>query len=166
MELSITRSDSISESENANSAMDFTRKFESESVSSDEDTTNEQLIATYRLLYTKWEENCLTVENHKKTICVFQKETEKLVSTIIGLEEVVALLNLKLKNMTKFMCMLNNGTNMINEILEVGKMSRNLNGIGFESNMNKKMKIPYKKFVLPKKKTEFQMLDHMPQHHA
>lgn len=143
----------------------YTGKFESKSVYRDEDKNDEELAATYKLLYTKWEEFCLTVENQKKTISMFQKENEKLVSTITSLEEEVAFLNSKLDNMIKFMRMTNNSSNMLDEILEVGKMSRNLKGIGFESNVNKKGKIPFKKVVLSKKKTEFQMMDHMSRRH-
>lgn len=59
--------------------------------------------------------------------------------------------------------MLNNGSNMLDEILEVGKMSKNMKGIGFGSSMSKKRKFSAKNFVLPKKKIEFQMLDLMSQ---
>lgn len=95
----------------------------SENKLNDEDVIEEELAATYRLMHREWEEAYLTLENHKKTIGVFQKEKEKLVSTITGLEEEVTLIDSKLKNMTKFMHMLNNGSNILNEILKVGKMS-------------------------------------------
>jgi len=40
-----------------------------------------------------------------------------------------------------------------------------MKGIGFDyGTVNKEIKIPTKKFVSPKKKTEFVMLDHMSQH--
>lgn len=52
------------------------------------------------------------------------------------------------------------------EILKVGNMSRNMKGIGFESSLTKKRKISYKKFVLPEKKYEFQIVGHMSQPHA
>jgi len=46
-----------------------------------------------------------------------------------------------------------------------GKTFGNMKGIGFDyGTVNKEIKIPTKKFVPPKKKTEFVMLDHMPQH--
>lgn len=64
--------------------------------------------------------------------------------------------------MSKSICMLNNGSNMLDEILDVGKMSINMKGIGFEpTSMNNNDKTQPKKFVPPKNKTEFQMLDHM-----
>lgn len=123
--------------------------------------TDKELDATYRLLHTKWEEACLTLGNQKKTIGVFQKKKDTLVLTITILEEEIALLNSKLENMTKFVCMLNNGSNILDEILEVGKTSINLKGIGFEHNKNKKNKIHSRNFVLPEKKNEFLMLNHV-----
>lgn len=91
-------------------------------------------------------------------------EKEKLVSAITHIEEEVALLNSKLENMKKYVCMLNNGSNMLYEILEVGKMSRNMKGIGFDYNsMNKEINIHTKKFVPSEKKIDFLMVDHMSQ---
>ena len=89
--------------------MAFTRKFESKSVSSDEDLTDEELAATYMLLYTKQEEAGLTMKNQQETISVFQKENKELVSTITNLEEEVSFINSKINNMTKYVHMLNNG---------------------------------------------------------
>lgn len=69
--------------------------------------------------------------------------------------------------MTKSVRMLNNGSDLLYEILKVGKMSKNMKGVGFDYNsMNKGVKIPNKKFVSPKKKTDFFMKDHISQHHA
>jgi len=49
--------------------------------------------------------------------------------------------------------------------MQVGKTSGDMKGIGFDyGTVNKEIKIPTKKFVPPKKKTEFVMLDHMSQH--
>lgn len=61
--------------------------------------------------------------------------------------------------------MLNNGSNMLDEIFKFGENSRNMKDVGFEySFMNKKIKILTKKLVSPKKKIEFMMKDHMFQH--
>jgi hypothetical protein len=82
-----------------------------------------------------------------------------------GLQEENVLLKSKLENLTKSVRMLNNGSNVLDEILQVGKSSENMKGIGFDyGTVNKEIKIPIKNFVPPKKKTEFVMLDHMPQH--
>lgn len=113
------------------------------------------------------EEACTVGEKYKKTISNFLQEKEKLVTTITSLEKKVTLLNPELENMTKFVCMLNNGSNMLDEILEVRKMFRNVIGIGFYYNsMTKETKVSTKKFVPPEKKTEFLMVDHMPQQTA
>lgn len=91
----------------------------------------------------------------------------KQTTTITDLEEKIALLNSKVENMTKSIRMLNNGSDMLDEILEIGKMLRNLKGIGFDPrSMSKKDTHHPKKFVYPKDKTEFQMLDHISQYPA
>lgn len=77
------------------------------------------------------------------------------------LEEEVTLLKSKLKNMTKYVRMLNNGFNMLDGILEVGEKK----AIGFDySFKNKKVKVPTKNFVATEKKYEFLMKDHMSHH--
>jgi len=83
--------------------------------------------------------------------------------TITGLQEENTLLNSKLENMTKSVRMLNNGSNVLDKILQVGKTSRNMKGIGFDyETVNKEIKISTKKFVSPEKNIEFVMLDQMP----
>lgn len=90
----------------------------------------------------------MVVNKQKKTISALLLGKEKLHSTIAGLEEEVTLSKFKLENMTKYVCMLNNGLDMLDEILEVGKISKNMEGIRFDYNsMNKGIKIPTKKFV-------------------
>lgn len=107
----------------------------------------------------------MVVEKYKKTISALLLEKEKLGSTIAGLKEEVTLLKSKLENMTKFIRMLNNGSDVLDEILDVGNMSRNMKGIRFDYNfMNKGIQIPTKKFVSPENKTKFMMNDHMSQH--
>lgn len=68
----------------------------------------------YKLLYRQWKEACMIVEKQKKTISVLLLEKEKLGAAIAGLEEEVTLLKSKLDNMTKFLCMLNNGSKALN----------------------------------------------------
>jgi len=114
-----------------------------------------------------WEEACNLVEKQKKTINGFCLENEKLMLIITGLQEENTLLNSKFENMTKSVRMLNNGSNVLDEILQVGKTFRNMKGICFDyGTVNKEIKIPTKKFVPREKKTEFVMLDDMPQHPA
>jgi len=64
-------------------------------------------------------------------------------SIIIGLQEENTLLKSKLENMTKYVWMLNNGSNALDEIQQVGKSCGNLKGIGFNyGTVNKEIKIP------------------------
>lgn len=54
--------------------------------------------------------------------------------------------------MTKSVRMLNNGSDMLDEILEIGEKKF----VGFDySSMNKKVKVPTKKFVDAEKKQSF-----------
>lgn len=146
------------EEEITNRVMAFTGKYDYNSDFSDEDISDEELAKIYKILYRQWKKVCMVGEKYKK---------EKLVSTIIGLEDEVILLNSKHENMIKFIYMFNNGSNMLDEILEVGKMSRNVKEIGFDyRSISKKSKVPTKKFVPPEKKIEFLMGNHMSQQHV
>ncbi|XP_050895145.1 uncharacterized protein LOC127101741 [Lathyrus oleraceus] len=69
-------------------------------------------------------------EKKKRIIAQLQAEKEKLLSTVTVLENEVTLLNSKLENMTKSVRRLNNGSIMLDEILQVGKGSRDLKGKG------------------------------------
>lgn len=63
--------------------------------------------------------------------------------------------------------MLNNGSKMLDKILEVGKMSTHMKGIWFEPrSMNNKDKIMPKKFVPHNRKTGVLNLDRISQHRA
>lgn len=75
----------------------------------------------------------------KKTISSLILEKEKLGSTIAGLEEEVTLLKTKLDNIIKYVCMLNNGADMLYEILEIREKKDT--GVDYNS-MNKKLKFP------------------------
>lgn len=119
---------------------------------------DEELAKTYRELLDEWKELCLTEEKQKKTISGLLLEKEKLGLTIAGIEEEVTLLKYKLVNMTKLIYMLNNGYDMLDEILDI----RENKTIGLEySSMNKKVKFSTKKFVTPENKIEFLMKNHM-----
>lgn len=62
------------EGETSNGVITFTRKHEPRSESTNDSLNEEDLAATYRLLYTKWEEAGMTIEKHKITICVLHKK--------------------------------------------------------------------------------------------
>lgn len=109
-------------------------------------------------MLTKWKESCLREEKQKKTVSAILLLKEKLGSTIAGLEE-----EIKLDNMRKYFRMLNNGSNMLDEILEIREKKDTR---FYYSSMNKKVKFPTKKFVSLEKKTKFLMKDYMSQHPA
>jgi len=54
------------------------------------------------------------------------------------LQEEVSLLNSKLEGMNKTLRMLNNGSNLLDEILEAGNKSRSMKGLGFDSESTNK----------------------------
>lgn len=84
---------------------------------------------------------CKVGEKHKVTIAQLQAEKEKLLTTLSNLQSEVSLLTSKLEKMTKFIRMLNNGTDLLEEILLVGKGVGNLTGIGLNyKSLNKKEK--------------------------
>lgn len=82
--------------------------------------SSEDLAENYRDMLIEWKEYYLREEKKNKTISVLLLEKEKLGSTIARLEEEVTLLKSKLDNMTKYVCMLNNGSDMLDDILEIG----------------------------------------------
>ncbi|MCH83415.1 gag-protease polyprotein, partial [Trifolium medium] len=110
--------------------------------------------------------NLHTRRKQKKTISNLLEEKEKLASTITDLKEEITLLNSKLANMIKYVKMLNRGSDMLDEILEVGKRSGDMKGIWFDNNIIKEIKSVPKKTVPPKKKSQEQMFDQMSQHPA
>ena len=59
------------------------------------------------------------------------QEKEKQQSENVELQEEVSLLETKLESMNKSFRMLNNGSNMLDEILKRGIKGRSMKGIGF-----------------------------------
>lgn len=73
----------------------------------------------------------------------------------------------KLENMTKFVRMLNNGSDVLDEVLQVGKVARDLRGIGFNyQSLNKQGETLVTNFIPPKRKLEPMMSNQLSQHHA
>ncbi|KAI5390946.1 hypothetical protein KIW84_075988 [Lathyrus oleraceus] len=107
----------------------FTSRYESDDDSCDEDVSYKELVASYKELYVRIEEVCKTREEHKRIIAQLQVEKEKLLSTVTDLKNEVTLLSSKLENMTNSIRMLNNGSDMLNEIIQVGKEAGNLKAI-------------------------------------
>ena len=131
---------------NFNHVIVLTGTYESDNESSDEGVSYEELYDSFKELLLRSEEviaQLLTeknkqlsansdlqnevilqsseLEKQKKTINDFFMEKEKLMSIITSLQEENTLLNSKLENMTKYVRMLNNGSNVLDEILQVGR---------------------------------------------
>lgn len=109
--MSATWCDSEDENEEktTNRVMTFTGKYKSDSEANDEDISDEELVETYKILYSKWKEACIVGDKLKKNISAFHQKKEKLVSTITGLEDEVTLINSKLENMKIYFRMWKNG---------------------------------------------------------
>ncbi|PNX91142.1 hypothetical protein L195_g047271, partial [Trifolium pratense] len=74
MEITLSDSENENEEEAANKA--FTRKYETSSNASEEDSLYEDLAEAHKHLTTKWEKYCLLVEQQEKIIkeLIQQKE--------------------------------------------------------------------------------------------
>ncbi|MCI35433.1 gag-pol polyprotein, partial [Trifolium medium] len=99
----------------------FTGRCESDDDSCDEEISFEELAAAYKELCVKSEEICKLSNKQKGIIAQLEAEKKVQLSTIANLESEVTLLSTKLENMTKTVRMLNNGTDKLDEILQVGK---------------------------------------------
>ncbi|MCI36790.1 gag-pol polyprotein, partial [Trifolium medium] len=94
------------------------------------------------------------------------QEKEELASTVADLKEEITLLNSKLTNVTKTVRMMNKGTEVLHELLVIGKMPKDVIGLGFDNHINKGVKTVPKKTNPPKKKLQEQKSNHMSQHSA
>jgi hypothetical protein len=128
---------------------------ETSSETSSEDFLDEVLVEVYKHLTSKWKQSCQVIEQQEKIIKKLAQEKEE-----------VTLLNSKLTNMTKFVRMSNKGTNMLDEVLQIGKRSSDTKGLGFHNHINKEVKTAPKKTIHPKKKSQEQMSNRMSQHPA
>lgn len=79
--------------------------------------------ASYKELCIRSENVCQLGEKQKKVISQLQAEKEKYLSTISGLQDEVTMLTSKLENMMKSLRMLNNGSDVLDEVLQVGKVA-------------------------------------------
>lgn len=102
----------------------FTDRWEFDEYSSD--VSYEKLATSYKELCVRIEEVCEKWEKHKRIITQIQAEKERFLSTIYGLQDEITLLTSKLENMTKPIRMSNKGSDMLDEILQVGKGIGNL----------------------------------------
>jgi hypothetical protein len=126
-------SDTEVETVAANHVSALTRVCYSDSDSDDEEVTFEQLASTYKELCIKSEEVCRTNEKQKVIIDQLKSEKVQLQAKVTSLEDEVSLLSTNLENMTKSVKMLKKGTNMLDEILMVGKHAGDSSGIGYKN---------------------------------
>lgn len=70
-------------------------------------------------------------EKQKKMITQLKTEKEEHLETISKLKYEVFLLNSKLDKMSKTVRMLNNGTDILEDILQTGKVAGDMSGLGF-----------------------------------
>lgn len=100
-----------------------------------------------------------------RIIAQLQAEKDKLLLSNSGLQKEVTLLSSNHENMTKIIRMLNSGSHKLDEILQLGKNARNVQGIGFNyKHLNKQGKTHVTKFVPSKTKYDSTMLDNMSRH--
>ena len=84
------------------------------------------------------------------------QEKEKLQDANVELQEEVSMLETKLESMNKSLRMLNNGSNVLDEILKVGKEGRSMKGIGFDyKSTNQEGQNTRRDFVASESQTEF-----------
>ena len=123
------------------------------------------MLDSYKELCAISEEVCKTGEEHKRILAQLQDEKEKLLSTNSELQGKVTLLTSKLESMTKSIRMLNNGSDVLDEILQIGERGGRFTSIGFNYQfLNNKRKPPVTKFVSVEVKDESTMADQMLQH--
>jgi predicted RNase H-like nuclease (RuvC/YqgF family) len=151
MTITLYGSEEENEEETTNKA--FTGMCETSSDTSNEDFLDEELVEAHKQQTSKWEQSCQVIEQQEKIIKKIAQEKEKLTSTTTSSKEEVTLLKSKLTNMTKSVRMLNKGTNMLEEVLEIGKRSSDKKGLGFDNHINEEIKTIPKKTIPPKKKS-------------
>lgn len=101
--------------------------------------------------------NAYLVRNKKTKTNILLQDKVNFTKIISYLREKVTFLNSKLNGKTKSVRMLNYGYEILDEIIGVGKVSRDMTGIGFYYNyMNDK------NYIVPsKQKTELLMIEYM-----
>ena len=88
---------------------------------SDEEISKEELVEINKFLYEKMKESCDIINRQKNNILDLTQDKEFLAKVNIELQEEVSMLKSKFDRMNKSICMLNNATNVLDQILEGGK---------------------------------------------
>ena len=99
---------------------------------------------------------------------MLKEEREEHLKTISDLESEVFSLNLNLDRMVKSLKMLNNGTNTLDKVLQVERVTGDKSGLGFnekkEANSEKPSSVST--HAKPKPKMSNQMSQHIGKHHG
>jgi hypothetical protein len=160
----ITLSNSEEENKRETSIKAFTGILKTISNTSSEDLLDEELEEAHKHLTPKWKQSCQIIERQKKLKEKLAQEKEALSSTATGLKEEVTLLKSILTNMTKSVRVLNKGTDMLKEVLEIRRRPTDRKGLGFDNYTNEKFKAVHTKRIPPKKKSQEHMTNQMSQH--
>ncbi|XP_057452470.1 uncharacterized protein LOC130744299 [Lotus japonicus] len=126
-----TWSDDDSEEEDETQVLGFTVKCSSENGSSDDDISEEKLAETYRLMFNKWEEACSHGKKLELTVVALEADKKILKDMNKSLQEEISVLKSRDEEMIKSVQMLNKGSDVLDQILETGKMAKDIKGIGY-----------------------------------
>ncbi|XP_057443220.1 uncharacterized protein LOC130735138 [Lotus japonicus] len=160
-----TWSDDDSEDESENPVMGLMVKCNSEVDSSDKDVSGGELAENYENLLREWHVTCDYCKKLNSTVKKLRKEKQDLLSINGILQEEVSVLKSKIEGMIKSVRMLNNGTDMFNLMLESGKTTKDLKGLGYEiDSTNNDFKKTTHQFVPAERKSEFHMSNQLSQH--
>ncbi|KAK2389850.1 gag-protease polyprotein [Trifolium repens] len=175
--MTTTLSDSEEEKEEEPTNKAFTGTFQTSSSTNNEDLLQKELDEKYNNLTIKWEQSCKLIRRQDKEMEKLAHEKKALAASTAGLREQVTLLkevleastaalreqvtlsNSKLTEMTKSVRMLNKGTDMLEEVLELGRKPSEKKGLRYDNYIN----APEKK-ISPKNNSQDQMSNHMSQH--
>jgi len=81
--------------------------------SGDEELTYEELVISYKYLYTKSEDICKLLEKQKKTICQLHTKRDNHLTKIYELNDEVTQLNFQLEHLKKQVKMMTMGTDVL-----------------------------------------------------
>lgn len=102
----------------------------------------------------------------KETFAQLQAEKVEHLSVISDSKDEFVLLKSKFDNMTKSVRMLNNNSDVLDEILQAGKNAGNVEGLGYNDQtvMNRRKELEVKVVHLKKKHMSNQMSQHQQRH--
>ncbi|GAA0154676.1 transmembrane signal receptor [Lithospermum erythrorhizon] len=96
----------------------------------EEEATNEELIANYQLLYNKWSKLAKTYILNEGIRKELVKEKSGLLKIVAEQKDKIGVLEGRIESMTKGIRMMNSSTNILDEILETGIRGKDTAGIG------------------------------------